>query len=378
MSVTVQRLSHLAPIEDRLRRAWDRWPKSSPMQSYAWLSTWFDIVPDETLAEPCLVVVRRDEEPIGLAPFYVDMNAVGMRTLRCLGDGNVCSDHASLLIRPGEEAPVVEAIAAWMRRGHGRLWDVVRFESIDAEASPLRELWGKFGDEESVRLEPAAPACWTVELPETVEQYFAELSRNHRKRCRRWWREYFESGRARASVYRREEMARGWDELERLNRARRETVGDRSAFLDRRFQRFHREVLPLLATEGAAELQGLTLDGRTAAVEYLLKHERTLYCYQSGMDPTVGEGVGPGNLSLLAMFCRAIEEGYRRVDFLRGDESYKQHWNAVRRPCTDLYAASASWAGRADVLRRRAMDWARSLRRRPNRASHCLTAAAMS
>ena len=374
MTISVQRLSHLDPLDAKLLRAWDIWPKSSPMQSHAWLSTWFDMMPDQTLAEPCLVVVRRDDEPIGLAPWYVGMNALGMRTLRFLGDGHVGSDHASLLIKPGEEPAVVDALANWLRRGDGRLWDVIHFESIDAGPSPLRDLWTNYGEGAGCSLERSAQACWTIELPDTVEQYFAELSKNHRKRCRRWWKDYFTTGRAKAFIYRRENLITGWNELERLNRARRENVGDRSAFLDRGFTRFHREVLPLLAEEGSVELQGLTIDGRPAAVEYLLKQAKTLFCYQSGMDPNAGDDVGPGNLSLLAMFCRAIEEGYRRVDFLRGDEAYKQHWNAVRRPCTDLYAASGSLAGRADALRRRAMDWARSLRSRAPRAGLSLAA----
>jgi len=364
MIVSVERRSHFDELDERSRRAWDTFPQPSPMQSRTWLSTWSEVFTDGERTEPCLVVVRRDDEPIGLAPWSITTSPLGVRRLGFLGDGLICSDHAAILAKPGCERPVVTALAAWLRRHVGTAWDVIQFESIDAGRSPAHELVASVADLSCLRLERPRPSCWTVDLPATVEEYFASLSKNHRKRCRRWRQEYFESGRASSFSWSAAPIEAGWNELDRLNRARRESLGDRSAFVDRRFQRFHRSVLPRLQAEGAVELRGLIVDGRPRAVEYLLKHGTTLSCYQSGMEPSGDDDVGSGNLSLLATFCGAIEAGYRRIDFLRGDEEYKRHWNAVPQPCADLYLASTSLAGRADALRMRTLDWARGLRHR--------------
>ncbi len=41
----------------------------------------------------------------------------------------------------------------------------------------------------------------------------------------------------------------------------------------------------------------------------------------------------PGRISTLATLRRAIEQGYRAYDFLRGDEPYKARLRAAPRPC---------------------------------------------
>lgn len=361
MSVSVERLSHFDALDDSVRRAWDTLPRPSPMQSRAWLQTWFAVFGPGLSALPCVVVVRREGDVIGLAPWYIATSRLGVRTLRFLGDGLICSDHASLLTRPDDMPIVVAALAAWLQRTAGHLWDVVQFESVDASAVGVRELIAQLSGVSCCTLERPRPACWTVDLPATVDEYHAQLSKNHRKRCRRWWKEYFATARARVHEWRGEQLDAGLQELQRLNLARREVVGDRSAFVDARFQEFHRRVVPLSAAEGSVSLRSLVVDGRPCAVEYLLQQGTTLYCYQSGMEPTAARD-GTGNLSLLAMFVGAIEAGFRRIDFLRGDEDYKRHWNARPEPCGDLYLASTSLAGRADALRVRTLAWARSLR----------------
>lgn len=365
MPVVVERLSQLSAFDDALGRAWESLPLPSPMQSFAWLRTWAESFVTRGV-ELAILVVRRDEEVVGIAPWYISKTALGARAVRFLGDGLICSDHAAVLAKAGCEAMVVAALAEWLRRNVGRTWDVLHFESVDVGPSLVRDIVARLSGSGCGTLETPRPACWIVELPDTVEQYYAELSKNHRKRCRRWWKEYFASGRARTQVWSCERIGEGWTELDRLNRARRDALGDRSAFLDPAFQRFHRRVLPQATAAGAAELRSLFVDERPCALEYLLKQGTTLYCYQSGME-SIAECDGVGNLSLLAMFVRAIKEGYRRVDFLRGDEAYKQHWNATRHPCTDLYLASSTLAGRTDALRRRALAWARNWR---NPGSH--------
>ena len=60
------------------------------------------------------------------------------------------------------------------------------------------------------------------------------------------------------------------------------------------------------------------------------------YFYQGGIDPQrLSEK--PGHLITAAMVKRAIEQGGRAIDFLRGDEPYKAHFRAVARPLLALH-----------------------------------------
>ena len=77
----------------------------------------------------------------------------------------------------------------------------------------------------------------------------------------------------------------------------------------------------------------MELDGHPLAAEYSFAGDRTVFYYLGGFDPELADEQ-PGWLSLAASLKRAIEEGYRSFDFLRGDEAYKASWKAQPRQLT--------------------------------------------
>ena len=79
----------------------------------------------------------------------------------------------------------------------------------------------------------------------------------------------------------------------------------------------------------------LLLDGERAASLLCFRYEDTVFVYNCGYDPRFSR-LSPG----LAVFARVIEEamsdGYRRFDFLRGEEDYKYRLGAVNQPINRL------------------------------------------
>ncbi len=59
-----------------------------------------------------------------------------------------------------------------------------------------------------------------------------------------------------------------------------------------------------------------------------------------------------------AMIRRAIERGYRRFDFLRGEDVYKRHWTEDQRITEEVTIFRPGWGGRW----LRALDAAAELR----------------
>ena len=86
---------------------------------------------------------------------------------------------------------------------------------------------------------------------------------------------------------------------------------------------------------GQLQLHLLELDGRTVAAEYQLASQGVTYVYQAGIDPQ-RLADEPGHLITAATVKRAIEQGGRAIDFLRGDEPYKAHFRALARPLLAL------------------------------------------
>jgi len=90
---------------------------------------------------------------------------------------------------------------------------------------------------------------------------------------------------------------------------------------------FFRAVTKKLAKAGILRLHTLTVDGRIAGVIYQAAHRDRACAYITGFDPMF-ERFSSGSLLLDYAMRRAIGEGARVWDFLRGREAYKSQWGA--------------------------------------------------
>jgi CelD/BcsL family acetyltransferase involved in cellulose biosynthesis len=86
---------------------------------------------------------------------------------------------------------------------------------------------------------------------------------------------------------------------------------------------------------GQLLLYWLELHGKAVAAEYALNGDGVVYVYQTGVDPDLLDRE-PGRLINLAIIKRCIEQGYRGLDYLRGDEPYKAHCRAEPRPSLEV------------------------------------------
>ena len=87
----------------------------------------------------------------------------------------------------------------------------------------------------------------------------------------------------------------------------------------------------MFGSDGPLRLAFLTVgDRRIAAGPMFKTADRYLY-YNAGVDPDARD-LSPGVVLVAEYVRRALDEGVRRFDFLRGDESYKYEWGAVDEP----------------------------------------------
>jgi hypothetical protein len=288
----------------------------------------------------------RDGELAGVAPWYLAAAPTGVRCIRQLGDGGVASDHQSIVCDDANREAFCDGLAQALVGPWRDLWDTVELEGADADD----ELLASFGERVKERGKclvqtEATTGTWSTRLPETWDAYLARLSKNHRKRVRQALKTYLDSGRLEYRVLEsKAEFEPIFAELMRLNKLRREAVGDRATFDDPHVTAFHRAAVQGLLERGQAHLSVLNLDGRPAAAEYILKDRHRYYAYQSGFDPAAAEH-SPGTLSLAMSLRHAIERGAQEFDFLRGDEPYKASWGAEPRAAMTMRIRKRSLGG---------------------------------
>ena len=385
----VERISNYEQLES-LAPAWNRLAQGVPFRSWQWLGSWwrhYGAAPGQRAArrELFVLAVRDERQDIAaLAPWHIERHAARGTAVKFLGAGEVCTDYLTVLCQPGTEAEISTALADWLvesrkqagaSAGGGARWDRLEFYGIPRDDRAMNQLVERLAERGALVDRRAADHCWRLELPGCWDDYLQTLSKSHRKQLRRFQRRLFDSGRAvLRTANTAAEVESALDLLIDLHQRRRRSLGERGCFNNPCFTAFLRDAARQFFELGRLWLCWLELDSRPIACEYQLLGERTVYAYQSGIEPAVLE-VEPGRLATLAILQAAVTSGRRTYDLLRGDEAYKAHLRAQPRACSDirvLPGEGADWMRRRVWRARESMkywaqgawQWAGALNRR--------------
>jgi hypothetical protein len=362
---------------DPFAEAWDRLAGGMPFRSWTWLSTWWRHYGDDRgdRRQLCvLCVTDHQDRLVGVAPWYICHSGAWGGVLRFLGTGEVCSEYLSVLCLPGFEGEVAQSLADWLvahvsgdsesdaaTDASWNGWGLLELMDVDRNDPVVGRLSERLADGGSSIHRREGVSCWRAELPTTVDEYLANLSKHARNRFRRVRREILDSGLATLRTARNTtDLSDGFETFIDLHQLRRRALGQPGCFTSPRYNAFHREAARRMFMAGHAQLHVLHRDGRPIAAEYQLCGDGVVHAYQTGIDPARLD-LAPGRVCQIAILCWAIENGYRAYDMLRGDEPYKMHWRPRRvatletrviAPRTGARLCYAAWRAGADTK-----DW---------------------
>ena len=87
----------------------------------------------------------------------------------------------------------------------------------------------------------------------------------------------------------------------------------------------------LHGADGPLRMSFLSVGGRRIAAGIHFETDEGYLYYNAGVDPDAID-LSPGILLVYSLIARALAAGVPRLDFLRGNESYKYAWGAVDEP----------------------------------------------
>ena len=330
------------PLVDALELGpgvWDGLLASSPFMTWAWHRAWAEAAARNDVDSSQVVVVRSATANVeALFPFRVHGTWFRGAPVTAIGwaVGDLGSpDHLDLLASPEADLDVLVAALDDVP------WGIVRLDCV-AEAAPnLERFRGACERRGWTVRQHRRWRCPYLDLPDSWETYLSSLSAHGRHAIRRKERKLFREHNAVLTEYGPERLEEGLLHLERLHALRWDGGG---AFRDPAVSRLHRRFAADLADRGQLWLVTLDLDRAPAAAWYGFTHGDTVYHYQSGRDPR-WERDRVGTVLVGVMIRRAIERGFRKLDFLRGDEQYKAEWTLTSRPCYEVVVFRPGWRG---------------------------------
>jgi CelD/BcsL family acetyltransferase involved in cellulose biosynthesis len=94
---------------------------------------------------------------------------------------------------------------------------------------------------------------------------------------------------------------------------------------------FHLSVAKCFSDNGWLGLYFLTLNDEPVSAIYGFEYEQKLYYYLAGFDSRYSS-YSIGNVLIRFLVEECIKKGFKEFDFMRGEETYKNHWtNTYRR-----------------------------------------------
>lgn len=292
------------------------------------------------------LLALRDERGtlVGIAPLFISSvplplpreykpgvlrpegEGTAMRIVRLVGGIDI-ADYLDVIAPPDRVYDVWEAVVDYLML-HEDEWDVIDFHSVP-EWSPSRQALSDLAEDWSLSFQAfREDVCPVLELPGDWNSYQMSLRKKDRHELRRKVRKL--EGRDDVRWFLvpstdREAMRSGMREFLDLHR---KSGVDKAHFMDDDMAAFFLKMVDSLLDTGWLDLAILEVDGQPAAAYFSYNYKGRIYLYNSGYDPRFA-AYSAGIALLAYRIHKAINQGIKYFDFLRGDEPYKYDFGAA-------------------------------------------------
>lgn len=324
---------------ENIRQLWSAWA-GSPLQRPEWLLSWWKAFQSPLSKLAVLVVRDAEQTPIGLAPFTVRDHWLLGRQIRFLGSGRVCTDFQSFLAAPGRDAEVADSLADCLVQLPQLIGGVAEFEGVSASDAHMPLLLQRLQQRGYLLQTTELESTWRLDLSAGWAGVLESMSRTQRRQTRNIVNRFDKNPELQlvfADMISPSDRPR-IDQFMDLHQRRWNAVQQPGCFSDARFRRFIHLVCEAMGPGNMLRLATLEESGVPIASHFYLQDAAgNRYMYQSGREPT-SQVANIGRMLNAITVRAACEERVEFIDYLRGNEIYKQRLGALPTACRRIRA----------------------------------------
>jgi len=334
---TYDNIDALRELEPEWNALLERSYSNRIFSTYEWQMTWLEAYqPGEIWVTTCR---DGDGNLIGIAPWFIEVRP-DERVVRSIGCVDV-TDYVDLIVDTNWIEPVLQIFAAQMIEQHERYTRINLCNipegspTLDHFATRLRDCGFDTGLE-------FQEVCPVIVLPESWDDYLAQLDKKNRHELRRKLRRA--EGETQSLTWYIVGPEHDIDaELEAFLELMAASQPSKQEFLsDPRNRRFFELLTARTYAHGWLQLNFLVADGVRVATYYNFDYAGNIQVYNSGLLPDSYGHISPGIVLVAYNIRDAIEKGRRQFDFLRGNEEYKYRLGAKDTRIFKLVARAAA------------------------------------
>jgi len=315
-----------------LCKDWERLLEQSPVKSafltWEWLFGWWKVHQENRRL--WLIAAWRKGELAGVAPLMRERRRKFGLSLRAVVNlGAPQSDAGGFLFK--DENVLFHL---WSRLAQNREeWDMIELNEFARNGAEMQFLRGELAKTDFLWREEGN-VHYFIPLEETWDKFSGRLARKFRYNLRRALRLAEEIGPVEICHYSGEQVT--WEVFNTVVQI------NRHAHYPRLYNSQTEQALIRALIDQPQPKQGwldvylLRVNGEAIAYEYGFQYEKRFEDWRSGFDTRFPSNISVGKLLAMEVVQQCIREGYTEIDFLRGDETYKQEWEPLQREFASL------------------------------------------
>lgn len=306
--------------------------------TWEWVFNWWQVYGQRK--ELCVLVLRdQNGDIIAIAPFYVRKEKVlksfSTHEVRFLGTGeDVSPDYLDLIIMKDREEEAIDAFMKYISRKDG--WDVLNLTDMLSTSISYAILKKAASDNGLIVERSECASCPYIQLPSSWDEYIEGLSTNMRYNVRRRMRNLEKNFKTRYFIWQDiEGLQNAMERLAFLHNKRWEEKSSIHSFSSKEYNAFHQAVAKEFVPKGWLQLSCLELDGEIVGILYDYRYKNKIYYYQGGFDPSFYK-YSLGLVLRAYVIQKAIEDGIKEIDLLKGGYDHKYKWTESDRHTINL------------------------------------------
>jgi CelD/BcsL family acetyltransferase involved in cellulose biosynthesis len=325
--------------------------------TWEWVFNWWQVYGTGKKLR-VLVLRDQDEAIVAIAPFYVRANKIirglSINEIRFLGTGeDVSPDYLDLIIKRGFEDEAINVFIKYLAGKNG--WHIINLTDMLSTSFNVEKLQ-KVATDNSLIVQSAARAtCPYIELLSDWEGYLGGLSKNMRYNIRRRRQNLEKTFKTRYFIWQDiGALEQAMERLSFLHNKRWEQKGGKHGFSSQEYNAFHQAVAREFASKGWLQLSCLELDGEIAGILYDYRYGDKIYYYQGGFDPSLYK-YSIGLVLRAYVIQKAIENGIKEIDLLKGGYEHKYMWTNHDRDTINLMIGNHTFGSKTfffDTIRK--------------------------
>ncbi len=323
---TVRTPDRFWQLEGAWKALWAR-ADGNVFQRFDWLGAWWRAAGEPNGFRLNLVLAWHRDDLVAVAPL-ITRRYRGLRVLEWAAKD--CSDYCDVMIAP-ELDKVDLVVSLWRHVSAGSRFDLAYIARMRHDANA--QLLAGVTASKSVRLRPSHRAALAtgVNLREwtSSKAWFQTLGKKGRNNHARGWRILETSGPVGFRLLEHDEdiaaaldricaLKQSWADERRVSPP---VLQNDAALL--------RALVQMLARAGSLRLFVLECDGQIVAASLNIVDRDRLLAFVAAYDPTF-DRASPGTILMVEYIRWAIDNGFAMVDFLCGDETYKDRFADMR------------------------------------------------